>query len=56
MKLWLISQTDGILPPAKPEWFNVMIDDCESAGVPVYVKKAPKGVPIIREFPKEAKP
>jgi protein gp37 len=37
--------------PAKSEWFNSIIDQCKSAGVPVFVKKAPAGVPIIREFP-----
>jgi len=37
--------------PAKAEWFFSIIDQCKAAGVPVFVKKAPEGVPIIREFP-----
>lgn len=36
---------------AKAEWFNSIIDQCRSAGVPVFIKKAPEGVSIIREFP-----
>lgn len=34
-----------------PMWFVDVIDDCSEAGVPVFVKKAPGGVPVIREFP-----
>jgi len=37
--------------PAKTGWFHEIIKDCQTAGVPVFVKKAPAGVPIIRELP-----
>jgi protein gp37 len=36
----------------KPEWFSDVIRQCRSAGVPIFIKKAPEGVEIIREFPK----
>jgi protein gp37 len=34
-----------------PMWFVDVVEDCKEAGIPVFVKKAPAGVQIIREFP-----
>jgi 8-oxo-dGTP pyrophosphatase MutT (NUDIX family) len=36
----------------RKEWFEHIVRQCRAAGVPVFVKKAPEGVEIIREFPK----
>ena len=51
---WVIAggETGPGARPAKAEWFNNIIQQCRDAGVPVFVKKAPAGVEIIREFPK----
>lgn len=38
--------------PAKAEWFLKVIEDCRAAGVPVWVKKAPEGVPDVKELPR----
>ena len=50
---WVIvgQETGPGARPAKAEWFNNIIVQCRSAGTPVFVKKAPEGVEIIREFP-----
>ena len=52
-RFWAIcGQETGLgARPAKPEWFNSVINQCRSANVPMFVKKAPAGVEIIREFP-----
>ena len=50
---WVIAggETGPGARPAKSEWFDSIIDQCDIAGVPVFVKKAPEDVKIIREFP-----
>lgn len=50
---WVIvgKETGPEARDAKPEWFHDVIDQCREAHVPVFVKKAPTGVEIIREFP-----
>jgi protein gp37 len=37
--------------PAKAGWFMDVIEQCRAANVPVWVKKAPPRVPVIREMP-----
>jgi len=50
---WVImgGETGPGARPAKAEWFTDIISQCKAANVPVFVKKAPEVVPIIREFP-----
>jgi len=36
---------------SKSQWYSNIIDQCQSANVPIFIKKVPKGVKIIREFP-----
>ncbi len=50
---WVIvgQETGPNARPAKAEWFNSLIDQCRDARVPVFIKKAPAGVEIIREMP-----
>jgi len=52
---WVIvgQETGPGARPAKAEWFLSIIEQCQAAGVPVFIKKAPEGVPIIREFPRK---
>jgi len=52
-QFWVIigQETGPGARSAKAEWFNSIIGQCRDAGVPVFVKKAPEGVEIIREFP-----
>ena len=51
---WIIigQETGPGARPAKAEWFNDIIRQCRAVGVPVFVKKAPAGVEIIRGYPK----
>ena len=50
---WVIigQETGPGARPAKAEWFNDIIRQCGAAGVPVFVKKAPAGIEIIRGYP-----
>ena len=50
---WVImgQETGPGARPAKAEWFNSTINQCRVAGVPLFIKKAPAGVEIIRQFP-----
>lgn len=50
---WIVvgQETGPGARPAKAEWFLKVIEDCKQAGVPVWVKKAPDDVPVIRELP-----
>jgi len=50
---WVIvgKETGAGARSAKKEWFDLVISDCRNAGAPVFVKKAPEGVEIIREYP-----
>lgn len=50
---WIIAgqETGPHSRPARPEWFNDVIFQCRRSGILVFVKKAPTGVEIIREFP-----
>jgi len=50
---WVIvgGETGPHARPANAEWFNNLINQCKAARVPIFVKKAPDGVDIIREYP-----
>jgi len=50
---WVIlgQETGPGARPAKAGWFMDVIERCRNAGVPVWVKRAPAGVPVIREMP-----
>jgi len=50
---WIVlgQETGPGARPAKAEWFLKVIEDCKQAGVPVWVKKAPAGVPDVKELP-----
>jgi protein gp37 len=50
---WIVvgQETGPGARPAKAEWFNKVIEDCKTANVPVWVKKAPEGVPDVKELP-----
>lgn len=50
---WVIigQETGPGARPAEATWFNDIIRQCKEAEAPVFVKKAPATVPIIREFP-----
>jgi len=50
---WVIlgQETGPGARPAKAGWFMDVIEQCRAANVPVWVKKAPPRVPVIREMP-----
>lgn len=50
---WVIAggETGPGARPAQAEWFTGIVNQCKGACVPVFVKKAPAGVDVIREFP-----
>lgn len=50
---WIVlgQETGPGARPAKAEWFLKVIEDCKTANVPVWVKKAPPGVPDVKELP-----
>lgn len=51
---WIVlgQETGPRARPANAEWFNKVIEDCKRAHRPVWVKKAPESVPVIRELPR----
>jgi len=53
---WVIcgGETGPGARPSKSEWYDSIIEQCQSANVPVFIKKAPDGVKIIREYPNES--
>lgn len=50
---WIIlgCETGPGARPMEPVWGVDLVEQCQAAGVPVFVKKAPAAVPEIQEFP-----